>query len=244
MSVDLRAPVTEFYRVSAKTFPFSEQTRKIIGYYLYKKTALLAAKIIQEHRGQKLSAGIDVFCDRFQKAPKNFYVAICKAEIDSEEQDRLLNLHFEETLTKRKIDFVASENISGKNPKTNRLPPDFITPSFNPEVAAQNFIKGVSLAQEYAQERYGKKGQTLTLTFRGAGICAMSVGPRTIDPIELQEITLIIEPDLEEDLPEYRKIGSVLPEKDHLFTLKTADEIRDEIQSLIDRFFTQDSKSL
>ena len=245
--VSAPAGTFQFYSVSAKTYPFTEDTRILIGNYSSQKVALAAAEIIRENNMQKLPGGIDVFCDCFANPLTDSNQGIYKKEIDLDERNRLLSMGFKDITRKRKKKETSSqedaddekERVSSKLQKTTHAPEAYITSSFNPEIAGQNFTNGVLSAQIYAQECYGSNAQKIKITFHGSGICAMAAGPRAVDPIELQEITLVIDTDDNDDIPAYHNIGKVLPEKDHLFTLKTSSEIADEIKALIDQFFKQ-----
>lgn len=242
-----RMPEEVFYRVSAKTFPFTEETRTVIGYYLYERVAERVRALVQENNMQRLSAGIDVFCDRFIGPLADPHGTLYEKDIHSreglQEWDRVLSLRFQERVIKHTIDFPESEDeVPAKLQKTSRVPKGFITDSFNPEAAGRYFHAGVSQAQKYAQERYGSNELNIKVTFHGTGICASSFGPQPIDPIELQEITLILDSGKDDDFPEYRKIGKVLPEKNHLLVLKTADEIAAEIKILIDQAMSESIK--
>lgn len=264
MSSDMRVTSSSaqeyvFYRVSAKVAPWDESSRKIIGYYSYETVALEATKIVRENNMQRLSGGIDVFCDGYRGTEKQLTDAVkatktvYATEINLEERDRLLSLRFRDIYARsgpslltstrpaeRSSAFLSrflSLSTSSFNVQQIRTPQQFLTPTFNPQIAGQNFTQGIARAQEYAQKSYGNDSCKITLSFHGSGICAMSAGSRPVDPIELQEITLITETNDDDDMPVYKKIGTVLPEKDHLFTLKTAAEIASEIEALIDSAF-------
>ncbi len=250
MSSDMRAcrtPSTEliFYRTSVKTWPFDESSRQVIGYYKYEEVARAAGRMIQENNMQRIPGGIDSHCDCFRGTLKDLRGFVLKTDIDLAERDRLLSWRFNETVPKRNADSSINDGTSSIPPKLPRMrsvpsvPEQYITRSFNPVVAGENFAQGVASAQKYVQDRYGNDVRKMNLTFRGSDICAMSIGPRPVNPIELQEITLIIDSDADESLPVQKDIGKVLPEKDHLYTLKTGIEIADEIKGLVDRFLEQ-----
>lgn len=232
-----------FYRVSAKTFPFTEETRVAVGFYPYKKLASEIAKIISEHNMQRLKGGIDVEVDLFQGTRRDLQRVVYKEELDTTERDRLVGLRFKEWIKqpeKRSLEETQQE-VATKLPRPSRAPEELITTSFNAELAGQNLTWGVEAAQTYAQDKYGDSTRTIRISFNGSGICAMACGPRTVDPIEVQNIGLTLEMNNEEVPPLLKTIGAVLPEKDHLFTLKTADEIGEEIKTLVDRAFEHDA---
>ncbi len=239
-----------FYRVSAKVAPWDEQSRKTIGFYSHERVALAATQIVRENNMQRLPGGIDVFCDPFRGTIKEIIDAVdatntvYTTHIDIEERDRLLSLRFRNIYSRsvpshqtssrpvERTSTFPSHSAASFDIQQARTPQEYLTPSFNPQIAGQNFTQGIALAQEYAQNNYGSDSCKITLSFHGTGICAMSGGPRSVDPIEVQEITLITENN-DDDRPTYKKIGKVLPEKDHLLTLKTADEIASELMTLI-----------
>lgn len=84
------------------------------------------------------------------------------------------------------------------------------------------FFTGLGLAEEALKKQF----PGCSLFAEGSGALAKSVATIEINPIEFQKITLI--PQHGDDID----LGNILPEKRHLQSLKSAEEIRDEILEL------------
>jgi hypothetical protein len=226
-----------FYVVTAKTMPWTQDMEKIVGYYSSENLANRVARMVSDQNIQRLRGGIDVSCNAYCGNPID-PKAVIKTVLDQAEIDRVTALRFSELL-KRSSPSVQPMALDIKK---TRVPDRFITDTFNVRVAGQNFTEGTRLAEQYAQQTYGDDLGQISISFRGGGICAMSLEDiREVDPIELQTITILAVKD--QDRPFFKEIGMVLPEKDHLFTLKTAEEISEEIRDLIDQALKESSSS-
>jgi len=227
-----------FYEVSTKTYPWTQETKRVVGYYAYKDLAHRVAMMVSEHNTQRLKGGIDVLCDCYVGNPIDPKVVV-KKDLDLDERDRILSLRFKEgpiRITKRKIDFIDDDPFPAFKRLNNRQVPErCLTDRFNAKLAGQNFTQGARSARTYAQEKYGQEYGSITFSFQGTGICPTSAGPQELDPIIPQAITLIVEK--RDGQTAFKNIGFVLPEKESLASLKTAEEIDTEIRILIDQAF-------
>lgn len=94
--------------------------------------------------------------------------------------------------------------------------------SFSTENATKNFLKGFELAQEDAA-RAG-----VELRYGGSGILVRSISGPKINPIEIQTISAKFP-----GSRDWVEIGGVLPEKVHLQSIHTSEEIRKQIAELL-----------
>ncbi len=89
--------------------------------------------------------------------------------------------------------------------------------------AGSNFHPAIAQASAYAK-LHGFKG----VTFEGTGINAKSMGPPPVTSTEVQQLFLL------DAGGKKHKLGKILPEKDHIKTLKSTPALFDEIRAMID----------
>lgn len=198
-----------FYQISVNTYPYTQETRKIVGNYTDEKVAeWVRREIIQNHKN--LTPGIDVFKERQVENETHLKQKIFReSNPDFEEMRRICTFNLEPDSPRVMTRILACD----------------LTDSYNPILAAERLTQALNSVNREAKKTDKLRG---TLDFESPSKCRLSDQETTVEPKEPQSILLIQE-------GQSQIIGDVFLEA-FPKVLKTSGQIEREIDTLITHF--------